>query len=128
MIEAADNNYAPSQITDVLIFFTELTEAYLLFEEKIRHLSLESTNYPAATIFKECTKLSIERQQLAEKDRQMFDILDLAGSEIARLPIISDHQRALNRVNIAIERLYAVLKDVRASYEASGSPHINVYR
>ncbi len=104
------------QLTDVLGFYNDITDSYLHFEHCVVTLTSNMSGYSAEKIAIECDKIYKHRELLKQKDDQMFDILDLAGSEIANQPIISDYHIALTRANIACNHLYEKLNSIRLSY------------
>jgi hypothetical protein len=73
-----------SPITDVVHFFAHTTDAYLQFEQKIAGLISILPSLLPQQLADECNQLRDQKAQLEILDQQMFEILDLAGDQIAQ--------------------------------------------
>lgn len=116
-METRENTKSPSQITDVVHFFTNITEDYLFFESKVLKLTETIYSYSPQQLSKECAKINTQRNQLTSMDEQMFDILKLAGKELAEQPMINDYHIALTRANLACNGLSQKLHEVKHSLQ-----------
>jgi hypothetical protein len=102
-----------SPITDVVHFFAHTTDAYLQFEQKIAGLISILPSLLPQQLADECNQLRDQKAQLEILDQQMFEILDLAGDQIAQDSMIQDYQVALARANMASYVLYEKLQVVK---------------
>lgn len=94
-----------SQITDVNDFFSEVTKAYLRFQESVLHLDHTLSTYSPAQIVDECNKISEKKGWLAALDQQMLAIIGLVGNEIAQEPIVHDYRVAFAGAQMACTNL-----------------------
>lgn len=107
----------PCQATDVTQFFIDITEAYLVFEQSVVHLLHALPGYTSKQIVNECNMLERQRDQLAILDEQMFAIIDLAGAEIARTPMVHDYRVAFARASMACNNLYQKLQALKTTLQ-----------
>jgi len=113
-----------SQITDVTDFFYTITEKYQYFEYDILQIISKMPEYSPQQICHECSKISEQRNSLAVMDQQMFDIMDLAGAEIAQNPMVHKYRVAFARANMACTNLHQKLKALRATLDAGSTNHL----
>ncbi len=105
----------PRQTTDVTKFFKEITEKYLALEKSTHHLIINITDYSHQQLFDECNKLAEHKNKIAIMDQQMFDIIDLAGKELAHSPLVQDYRIAFAKANMACSNLYEQLNILKTT-------------
>lgn len=107
----------PCQATDVAQFFIDITEAYLVFEQSVVHLLHALPGYTPEQILNECDMLERQRDQLGILDEQMFAIIDLAGAELVRTPMVHDYRVAFAKASMACNNLYQKLRAVKTNLQ-----------
>lgn len=108
-------NHDLCQITDVGHFFSVITEAYVHFQESVLQLDHSITTSSPQQILEGFEILKQKRNKLSILDQQMFDIISLAGSEIAGEPMIQEYRVAFARASMACNNLSQNLKALRCS-------------
>ncbi|MGB3212415.1 MAG: hypothetical protein WBB19_17060 [Desulforhopalus sp.] len=102
-----------SHITDIVLFFAEITSAYAQFEQNILCLCRNIPELAPKNILDESKKLRDQKAHLEILDQQMFDIINLAGEKIAQEPMIQDYRVALARANTASNELYQKISAIK---------------
>lgn len=103
-----------SPITDVAEFFAAITVEYECFERSILRVIETIPDCSAAEILLQCNELGIERNKLAAMDEQMLAIIELAGGEIAQMPMVHGYRVAFGRAAMACNNLYQRLQAFKA--------------
>ena len=111
-----------TQITDVVHFFSTITEKYEFLAHDILQIINNMPIYSPQQIFDECNKIGEQRNKLTIMDQQMLDIIELAGSEIAQTSMIQDYRMAFTRANIACSDLYQQLRALKTSLQEAKVP------
>jgi hypothetical protein len=117
MIQKAKPITSNSQITDVVHFFSTITEKYEFLARDILQTINKITVYSPQQIFDECQKIGEQRNKLTIMDQQMLDIIELAGSEIAQTSMIHDYRVALARANMACSDLHQQLQALKTTMQ-----------
>lgn len=68
-------------------------------------------------ILLQCNEILKERETLARLDRQLFDILDLAGNEISEDPMVHRCYAACKSANAACSALYQRLLSMKTALQ-----------
>jgi hypothetical protein len=102
-----------SPITDIVQFFAHTTDAYLQFEQNISGLISKLPTLLPQQLTYECEQLLDKKAKLEILDQQMLSILDLAGKLISQDMMIQDYRIALARANMASDKLYRKLQDIK---------------
>lgn len=105
------------QITDVVEFFSEITDAYKQFQKDILHLQHKIPTSSPQQILEGCKKIRKKQTNLEALDQQMIDIINFVGKEIAHEPIVHDYRMAFAQANMACTNLYQNLKALKCSLE-----------
>lgn len=109
-----EHSVLPStQVTDVTTFFRTITESYLRFERQSLRLIERIPGYEPCRILEECQKLSDERKSLASLDKQLMDIVELAGEEIIHESMIHEYRIAFAKANFACNNLHHKLQSLK---------------
>ena len=109
---------AASHITDVSRFFATITEEYGYFERNVLRIIDTIPFSSLREIQAQCSEIGEQRDKLAIMDEQMFAIIDLAGSEIAHMPMVHTYRVAFAAANMACTNLYQKLQSLKISLEA----------
>lgn len=110
------------QITNVTQFFVNIAKGYLQFEEDTLELIDSMADSSPEHISEQCKKLAQQRNQLAQMDEKMFEILDLAGKEICQDPMLYEYRVAFAKANMACNNLYQKLSVLKLSLQETESP------
>jgi hypothetical protein len=116
-----------SHITDVALFFSELTDAYRELEEQVHQLTASLKQAQPEEIAEACRIVESKKSGLAEKDEKIFQILELAGAEIVSNPMVEDYRVALLRTSEACNILQQRLQMVRQKLCKDTSKAIDCY-
>jgi len=106
-----------SQVTDIVLFFSDTTKAYNQFQQSILDLIDTIPTISPQQLAEECQQLRLQRNKLEILDQQMFDILELAGESIFQDTMIENHSIALAKTNMASERLYQKLQELKVTLQ-----------
>lgn len=102
-----------SQITDTVQFFKDATASYYQFEQNIFALVNKLRTISPQQLQVDCKNLRDEKAQLEIIDKQMLDIIKLAGNTITQEQIIDDFRVALARARRASDALFAELHIIK---------------
>jgi len=109
------------QITDVVVFFSDLTASYLAFEQQV-HDVMESVNTSSPNkIAEACIKLTEERNKLSGLDDQLLQILELAEQDLATSHMIHDYRVAFAKATMACNNLYQKLQGKKSELSVQAS-------
>lgn len=98
------------QITDVVEFFSTITEMYIQLEQDVLRLAAHIHQSTPEQIFDECKQLKLQQEKLSIFDQQLFNILDLAGSEICHHAIIEQYRNAFSCASQSFDSLHTELQ------------------
>lgn len=104
-----NNQSSNCHAIDVKLFFIEITEYYDSFTKNVVELINNMEVYSPEQISDECSRLSEKRNKLTDMDQQMFNIIDLAGNELAQRPMVDEYKIAFAKANMACNDLYQKL-------------------
>lgn len=111
-------------ITDVEVFFTSLTKAYGELEHRLQYLVSTAQMSPPAEVFNQCSDLAQYRTTLADLDRQMFTIIDLAGEDIVNTSMIHECRQAIAKASLTCSDLHQTLLTIREKLQADYSARL----
>jgi hypothetical protein len=92
-------------ILDVEQFFTELIASYTLLYKRINVFADNLADYNVSEIASECKKIKSQQENLALRDQELINILDLAGDELACELLVQDYRYAFIRTTSACDNL-----------------------
>ena len=122
MIQKAITITSNTQITDVAHFFSTITEKYDFLARDILHIINKIPVYSPQQIFDKCNKIGEQQNELTIMDRQMLDIIALAGSEITQTSMIHDYRVAFARANMACSNLHQQLQAFKKTMQDAKTP------
>lgn len=115
-------------ITDVELFFADITQAYLDFAQNVEYLLSTVLHSPPDEILLECTKLRQQKNTLANLDDQMFEIIDLAGDSLVNSTMIHEYRIAFTKASMACNNLHQKLQLIRTTlHNKSVAPSSKTY-
>jgi len=107
----------PTQITDFVQFFTEITGAYRQFKKDLLQLNRMLTDSSPQELRESCRKLCKQKAELEILDRRMFAIIDLSGNQISGNAQLKEHGEALAQTKMASDILYRNLQTIKAEIQ-----------
>lgn len=106
-----------SSITDVTVFFNNLTDGYIQLTRSSNTLKSQLNTLTPQAIQSECERLALHRNELNLLDDQLIDILDLTGADSSLSGLIDNYSIALMKARIASDKLYHRLADLKESLQ-----------
>jgi CRISPR/Cas system CMR subunit Cmr6 (Cas7 group RAMP superfamily) len=106
-----------SHITDSVLFFYKITDAYLHLEGSILMLHKQIPDLSPQQIKNRCHTLLDEKNRLEKLDKQMFDIIALTGPDVYEKSLLDGYRAALARAKKASNNLYDTLKSLKIDLE-----------
>lgn len=108
-----DTDAKCSQITDITVFFKNLSEDYAKFTDASNKLHSNLPSLTPDNIQKKCKTLTVQKKHLEKLDNQLFEILQLAGEELTKTEMLNSHRMALFKARFACENLYHALYKIK---------------
>ncbi|PHR29410.1 MAG: hypothetical protein COA36_04235 [Desulfotalea sp.] len=100
---------------DVRHFFLEITHAYEVFHENVDTLSHNLPSYSPPELTVQFQKLDKKRNNLSRLDKELIQIVRLAGDEIEAEPFVDDYRTAFSLATAACDNLQQSLQLLRFS-------------